>query len=126
MAIRKLKKRNYLGLGYIHTFRNDTTGEIVTVPCTEQEYTRLGEKGGEKYNPTLAGHTWDGSAGGTYKVDTPNSILGEDEYCVIGNKKMVTLKDEDGSSKFQTLAVDAIDENDNLDEEKLEVKLKVR
>lgn len=124
MAQRKLKKRNYLGEGFVHVFLNDSTGEEVVVPCTKEDYVRMGEKGGGKFNPTLDGHTWECSLGGTYKVDTENTLLGEDEYCEVGEEKIVNLKGAEFGKKHQKIHKDAIDDSDFLDEDKLEKKLK--
>ena len=126
MASRKLKKRNYLGVGYVHVFINDTTGETLIVPCTEKEYTRMSEKDGQKYNPVREGYRHDHSLGGTFKVDTPSSMLGDDEYCEADGEKIVNLKGAEWNEKHQKLKLDAIDSNDNLDESKLKVKLKVK
>lgn len=77
----QFKKRSYLGKGYVHTFKNKRTGDIKNVPCTQAEYERLGEKDGKRHNPTLEGYDWIYSAGGTIKVDTPDTVLGEGDYC---------------------------------------------
>ena len=115
MAIRKLTKRNYLGEGYIHQFKNDVTGEIVTVPCTKEEYTRLGEKDGSKYNPTLDGHIWLQSAGGTIKVDTPDTILGVDEYTIIGEEAHIVLSGQKVGEEYKKVPKSMILEVDSID-----------
>ncbi len=123
-VLRKLTKRNYLGEGYIHVFSNNETGEIVNVPCTKAQYEKLGKKNGARFNPTLEGHTLIGSLGGTIKVDTPDTMLGFDEYCVVEDKVHILLKDEPSDDKFQILDLDSIDELDNLDERKLIKRVK--
>lgn len=89
--LRKLTPRTYLGVGYTHLFRHDVSGEIVNVPCTQAEYDSLQGAGGAANNPTFAGHTWVGSCGGTYKVDTLNDRLGDDEYFVNGSEVFVNF-----------------------------------
>lgn len=96
MAKIKLTKRKYLGEGYIHSFKNDVTGKMLFVPITKVEYERLGEKGGAKFNPTLEGHTWIESMGGTYKVDTENTILGDGDYTEVNDEFVVNMKDSRG------------------------------
>lgn len=125
MAKRKLTKREYLGEGYIHVFFHDKTGERLIIPCTQQEYERMGEVGGAQYNPVLEGYTWSHSEGGTYKVDTPDTILGDDEYCIVEDKKIVNLGgDVEWNVKHQKVTLDAIDNDDKLDESKLVKELK--
>ena len=79
----KLIKRNYLGEGYFHYFKNLTTNDVVQEECTRGEYERLGEKGGSKFNPIKSGHKWLHSLGGTIKVDTPTYELGDNEYTEV-------------------------------------------
>lgn len=74
-----LTKRNYAGPWYCHVFKNDITGEMAETEGTHEEYKRMGEKGGSKFNPTLAGHTWVYSFSGV-AVDTLDKRLGENEY----------------------------------------------
>lgn len=123
-VLRKLTKRNYLGEGFVHFFTNNKTGKEVVVPCTSEEYYRMGEEGGSQYNPTKKGHTWKYSMGGTIKVDTPDTMLGFDEYCVVDDKVHILLKDEPTDDKFQILGLDSVDELDNLDEAKLIKRVK--
>tara|TARA_R110000868_G_scaffold216847_1_gene466992 strand:+ start:28 stop:390 length:363 start_codon:yes stop_codon:yes gene_type:complete len=89
----QLTKREYLGVGYIHQFKNDETDEIVLIPCTEEEYTRMGGEGGSQFNPVMKGHTWECSFGGTYKVDTPTTLMGGNEYCIVGEEAVIILPD---------------------------------
>lgn len=103
-----LTERQYLGIGYLHHFRNDTTGELKFVQCTEQEYLRLGEPGGSKYNPVLAGHTWLCSEGGTALVDTPDGVLGENEYVVVNGEAIVRVPGEELSDQFKKVPQIAI------------------
>jgi len=77
----KLTKRNYLGEGYWHYFQNPQTKEVIREECTKEEYLRMGEKGGAKYNPKNKGDfVWVQSSGGEINVDTPTKELGENEY----------------------------------------------
>lgn len=87
----QLKKRNYLGESWVHAFRNDTTGDIKWVQCTRAEYERMGKPGGSQYNPTLEGHTWVSSYGGSLLVDSEDGVLHEDEYCIVGNEAVIKL-----------------------------------
>jgi hypothetical protein len=73
-------KRTYLGVGYIHVFKNDKTGEVINVPCTQEDNDALGQPNATI--PTLADHTWLKTVGGGYKVDTPDTTLGENEYFI--------------------------------------------
>jgi hypothetical protein len=116
---RQLTKREYLGEGYIHCFKNDETDEIVFVPCTKEEYERLGLPGGSQYNPTLAGHTWVESYGGTVKVDTPNTMLGFNEYCIVGEKVHTLLSDKSWEEQYQVVDKLAVSETGVLDETQL-------
>jgi len=71
----KLTKKQYLGVGYIDTFKNDDG--IVNVPCTEEQYNSYSNGS----QPTLDGYVWLGSSGGTIKVDNPDTVLKDGEYC---------------------------------------------
>jgi len=93
MAI-KLTKREYLGEGYVHFFENIETGEVKTTPCTKEEYERMGGADGAQYNPVPEeGWKWTVSCGGTVKVDTPSTLLGDDDYTEIGEKVLLFSKD---------------------------------
>lgn len=105
----KLTKVKYLGKGYFHCFRNDTTNEIVREECTEPEYKRMGEKGGSKYNPVREGLTWLHSEGGAIRVDSPKLILGNNEYCDFNNKKAVIVEGE-----FMVVPPEEIDAEDQI------------
>lgn len=96
-----LTKRNYLGKGWVHLFINNKTGEEVIVPCTEEEYHALNVP--NPVNPTMDGHTWNSSWGGTIKVDTPNTILGDNEYCDFEDKYAVASKNEKGYLMYAKL-----------------------
>lgn len=111
---RKLTKRNYLGVGYVHKFVNDTTQEEVFVPCTQAEYDSLSET-----QPSLEGHTWACSGGGTIKVDTSNSLLGDGEYTILpGNIAQINIGGMSVLKKEQTLpGTDVV--NDQLEENKI-------
>lgn len=109
---RKLTPRNYLGEGYFHWFRNNSTNEVIFVECTKEEYESLGLPNAGP--ATLEGHTWISSAGGTVKVDTPTGFLGVDEYAVKGGEVVVRTANEE-----LFLPLDAVDAEDNLDESKI-------
>ena len=95
MAKLKLKKKNYLGEGFVHIFV-DGEGKEVTVPCTKKEYESLSGKGGSKNNPKLSGHTWKVSYSGTIAVDNPDSVLQIGEYCEIGDEVIARVEDANG------------------------------
>lgn len=117
---KQLTKRKYLGEGYVHVFKNDKTGAFVNVPCTKEEYEALGLPGGNKNNPTKAGHTWQCSCGGTVKVDTPDSLLGFNEYCDYKDGYFVQAVDSDGKLKgFEVGKEDIVNgaiEQDKIDQ----------
>jgi len=96
-----LTKRNYLGEGWVHIFKNDKTGDEVVVECTEEEYKALALP--NPTNPTLEGHTWTHSAGGTVKVDSPTSLLSENEYCEIDGKYTVVTRNSKGDYNLHKL-----------------------
>jgi len=85
----ELTKRTYLGEGYLHRFKNNITGEEIYEECTKEQYEALGVKGGWKNNPVKDGWTWIGSCGGTIKVDTPDTVLGINEYCELPDRVVV-------------------------------------
>jgi hypothetical protein len=91
-----LTKRNFVGYAWFHIFTNDETGAEFPVECTEMEYTRLGEVGGEQFNPTLEGHTWKYSLGRAMKVDSPTGLLSDREYAVIGDEAHIAIKEAMG------------------------------
>lgn len=117
----ELTKKEYLGEGYIHQFRNDKTGEIVTVPCSEEEYSALSGHNGHLNNPTMEDHTWIGSCGGTVKVDSKTSLLGENEYCEFKGKYFVSYLDDDGKVKANILSKEDITD-DKVSKSKLKEK----
>jgi hypothetical protein len=75
--------------------------------------------GGAANNPTLADHTWVSSGGGTIKVDTPNSLLGDDEYCVRDGMVVAVLSGVKEDSKYQFLTTADVDGANELDESKI-------
>ena len=104
MEPRKLTKREYLGEGYIHYFKNNETGEMKYVPCTEQEYVKMGQPGGAQFNPSLDGHTWEGSGGGSIKVDTPDTMLHEGDYTIKDGKVYTVLAEGNSMvEKYKTI-----------------------
>ena len=111
----KLTKRNYLGLGYVHQFKNNLTGEIVFVPCTKEEYKRMGEKDGSKYNPTKDGFTWMCSLGETIAVDSPDTMIKENEYCDYKGGHFVVLKNKDGRFSGKSLPLGKITSDEIAD-----------
>lgn len=116
--MRPLTKRQYLGEGYIHIFRNRLTQEEVVRPCTEEEYQSMLGKDGHNFNPASErGLEWVCSAGGTIKVDTPSSLLGEDEYCEIGEEAVVWLSSRKIEEKQLRVPLSEI-KSDIIDETK--------
>ena len=109
---KKLVKRKYLGEGFYHHFRNNQTGEEVSVECSRKEYEALGLPNAGP--AVLAGHTWLCSDGGTTRVDTPSGFLGDDEYTVKGNHVVARL-----GGMEHNLAVDSVKEDGALDPTKL-------
>lgn len=77
----KLTKREYLGDGNCHTFKNSKTNEGVIVWCSDEEYKRLALP--NAINPLLEGHEWVSSSGGAAKVDSPTGLLSEGEFTMI-------------------------------------------
>lgn len=121
MALRKLTQRTYLGEGHVHVLVNDVTGAELVVPCTQQEYEQLAQVDGEKYRPKIAGHTWQFSMGGTVKVDTPTTLLGDDEYCIKGTDVVINLSGVDFDNKYQTQPKTVVDSSGNLDKSKVSI-----
>lgn len=98
-----LIKREYLGEGNFHLFKNKKSEEITTVWCTNEEYGNLSLAKAE--NPTLEGCTWVSSSGGAAKVDSPTGLLSEGEfyikdglYWVFG--KMEVYNEEEFNKKY--------------------------
>jgi len=92
----RLTKKQYMGVGYVHAFINDETGEVKYIPCSELDYTRLGEKDGHRLNPILEGFTWHHSEGGTISCDNPDTVLRENEYVDYEDGYFAMFKDEKG------------------------------
>jgi len=118
-TMRNLTERAYLGEGYIHQFINDTTQEVLYLPCPQAEYESMGGVGGAANNPTLGGHTWQVSIGGTIKVDTPNTLLGEDEFCKKGAEVVAVLSGVKDVYTYQTFPETDIETDGKLDESKI-------
>lgn len=114
MAKIKLTKRKYLGFGYVHRFKNDTDGTTVFIPCSQEEYDSLALPNAPQ--PTLAGHTWLDSAGGTIKVDTPTTLLGDNEYCIDGEDAHVVLSSQNETERYVKMKKSDINVNDEVDE----------
>lgn len=106
-----LTRREYLGEGYIHVFVNDKTGEQVIVETTQKEYELLSGTDGSLHIPQKEGHTWISSCGGTVKVDSPSSILGENEYTEIGEEAHFVFKDTEDELKAKVVPKSQIVEN---------------
>lgn len=86
----KLTKRNYLGEGYVNIFQNLTTGEKTIIPTTKEFYESIPNLT-EDQLPKMEGCVWY-AEGGTIAVDTPNSKLGDKEYCEYqGGYRVVVL-----------------------------------
>lgn len=107
----KLTKRNYLGIGAVHVLRHNKIGEELVIPCTLEEYARLGEKGGSQFNPVLEEYTYVYSFAGQPKVDTPNTLLGENEYTEKDGEAIVSMQGE----HFR-VAKEKVDAEGNFDE----------
>jgi hypothetical protein len=86
-----LIKREYIGEGYTHWFRNNDTGELLAIPCSKEEYEAISLPNAKQ--PTLEGYSWAYSNGGTIKVDSPDGVMREGEYCVKDEKILVAKKD---------------------------------
>ena len=108
----QLTKREYLGEGYVHQFKNIATGEVILVPCTLEEYNSLSTN-----RPSLEGHIWQGSTGGTYKVDTPNTVLGLNEYCDLPDGKQVVRLDNSKGLEPEVLLDVASIKNDRVEKQ---------
>lgn len=100
-----LTKREYLGDQYNHVFLNDKTGEKVMVGCTKEEYDGLNVI--KPVNPTLEGHTWQGSFG-SIKVNSPSTFLGKNEYCDYNGEYLVFADRGDGVSVAKQVAKDLV------------------
>lgn len=109
--MKKLTKRTYLGVGAVHVLRNNETGEELVIPCTLEEYARLGEKGGSQFNPVREGYTYVYSFAGQPKVDTPTTLLGENEYCEKDGELIVSMANE-----HHRVAREKVDKQGNFDE----------
>jgi len=83
----------------------------------------MGQKNGAIHNPVRKGYIWIESLGGTYKVDTANTMLGDDEYCEVGGQYIVNLANEVGEKKHQKVELGSIDAQGLLDEDKLQIKI---
>lgn len=71
----KLTKREYLGEGYGHVFRNKETGEEKISLISQEEYEKMGGENGTKYNPTPEeGWEYIMSFGGFPLLNTIDSI----------------------------------------------------
>ena len=114
---RQLTKRTYLGVGYLHLFQNNTTNEFIYVPCTDAEYASLSGVGGAANNPTLGGHTWRASFGGTIKVDTPDSTLGIDEYCDYEDGYFVNTQNSHGGFFSEKVPLDRVSDNKIIEDD---------
>jgi len=106
-----LTKRNYIREGWLHVFR-DANGKEVYVPCTKEEYERMGGVDGAKHNPTLEEHTWTHSLGGTLVVDSETGMLGENEYVEFNDMYFICLKSEAVSQDREEVRVPKGDINE--------------
>lgn len=119
MSTVKLKKKQYLGLGYVHKFQNNETGEIIFVPTTQEYYESMSGIGGSKNNPTLDGHTWLCSGGGTIKVDNPDTMLGDNEYVEIGEEVFAVIGDRHNKESHIKMEKTKISKDGNVNLELL-------
>lgn len=110
----KLTKKQYLGVGYVHRFQDNITGEIINVPCSKEEYEAMGMVDGHKNNPVKEGYTWLCSWGETIMCDNPDTVLKENEYCDFNGDYFVVLKDDKGNFKASKVKQDKITK-DSLD-----------
>ena len=116
--MKKLNFKTYLGGGHAHYFKNNETGELVCVQSTAQEYAKLGEKEGGKYNPTLPGHTWLYSANGSIRVDTPSQLLKDGEYTTINGEHVVGVDTKKAGIgiEYKKIPLDAVTDKQEVDE----------
>ncbi len=85
----KLVDKAISGYGYYHAFKNDQTGEVMFVKCTNEDYTKLGEVDGDKHNPTLDGYTWSRSFGEVPEIE--GRMIQDGEVYTIGNDQMAKI-----------------------------------
>ena len=112
----KLEEVPYLGEGFFHWFRNNKTGEEISVECTEAEYNTMTVKGGAENNPAKRGHIWLYSWGGTVKVDTPSGFLEEGQYTRRDTDTVVNA----GERGIAVVPNEKVDHESNFD--KVELK----
>ena len=127
MALRKLKKRNYLGKGYVSVMKNTTTGEIKAVPITKERFEHVGKRLPDELD--MPGWERVQSMGGTFKVDTPDSLMGIDECCEVDDvvhAMIAGAKNGEEHQKFtkKDLKATAIADEFEIDEVKLKLKKK--
>jgi len=116
VTTKTLVKRTYTGVGYIHMFKNTTTGVITNVPCTQQEYASLGQTGGNQFIPTLAGNVWIGAGGGTISVNTTDTTLAENDYCDLGSGNVaVYYKNSGGFPRYSEFASTTVSAEHKID-----------
>lgn len=99
-----LIKKDISGYGAYHAFKDSKTGEALFEKCTQEEYDRMGEPGGAKYNPIKDGYEWTHSFAGSPEVE--GRLLGEREYIELPNGSMFA-KINDQTVELQTGDVDA-------------------
>ena len=127
MALRKLKKRKYLGEGYVSLMKNIETGELKYVPITKERYEHVGLRLPEELD--MPGWVRIHSEGGTFKVDTPNTLMGLDEFIEIGDDVHMMLSGTEEMEEYQKVKkVDLEQTIDDtvfeIDEKKLKLKAK--
>jgi len=93
--LRPLTKKQYLGVGYIHQFVDNTTGETKYVPCSQADYEAV-INFKTNVTATLQGCTFVSSSGGVIMVDNPDTVLKEDEYCDYNGGYYVFTRDVRG------------------------------
>lgn len=98
-----LTKREYLGEGNYHTFKNSETNDLLIVWCSDEEYKNLSLP--EATKPILEGYEWISSSGGAVKVDSPSGLLEEGGFFLEDNKyyvfgEMGAMSEEEFNSKY--------------------------
>lgn len=99
----KLTKREYIGEGNYHTFKNKKTQNEVIVWCSDEEYKNLSLPNSTP--PILDGHDWISSSGGAFKVNSFTGLLEEKEFFINNNYyyvfgEMEALNEEEFNSKY--------------------------
>lgn len=93
-----MKKVEIVSYGSYHVFQHLASGALVFEKCLDEDYVKLGQPGGEQFNPIKEGHNWLYSAGGCPEIEINGEIkiaipnLKDDEFVETGNgHKLFTL-----------------------------------